>query len=221
MASRQSTGSRRTESAGRGARPGVRKRNPRGEGERLRAALIDAAGELLLEQGSADGLSIRAVTARAGVSPTALYLHFADMEELLRAVCDEAFEELGAFLLGAAADHAGDPVAEIRAMGQAYIAFAQRRPGLYRILFATPGRWVGADRPLEEDPGAEVLGALIDATGRCFADDRDPAAVALQMWTSLHGYVSLRAVMPEAAPQLAWPSPEDFLEQLYRAQLSS
>lgn len=219
MASRQGTGSRRTAGAGRGARAGARKRNPRGEGERLRAALIDAAGELLLEQGSADRLSIRAVTARAGVSPTALYLHFADMEELLRAVCDEAFEELGAFLLGAAAEEAGDPVAEVRAMGRAYIAFAQRRPGLYRILFATPGRWGGGERPPEEDPGLQVLRALIEATGRCLSDDRDPAAVALQMWTGLHGYVSLRAVMPEAAPELAWPAPEDFLEQLYRAHL--
>ena len=60
--------------------------NPRGQGERLRTALLDAARDLLLELGDQSKLSVRAVTARAGVTPNALYLHFADKEALLRAV---------------------------------------------------------------------------------------------------------------------------------------
>jgi AcrR family transcriptional regulator len=48
----------------------TRSRNPRGQGERLRAALMDAARDLLLELGDQDKLSVRAVTARAGVTPT-------------------------------------------------------------------------------------------------------------------------------------------------------
>lgn len=162
------------------------------------------------------------MTARAGVSPTALYLHFADMDELLTAVCDEAFEELGAFLEQAAAEHPGDPAGEIRAMGEAYVAFAQRRPGLYKILFATPGRFGTPTRAPEEDPGLRALMTLIGATARCVTDDRDPAAVALQLWAGLHGYVSLRAVMPEPlGPEFAVPQPGEFLEQLYRAHIGS
>ena len=39
--------------------------NPRGQGDRLRGALLDAARDLLLELGDQSKLSVRAVTARA------------------------------------------------------------------------------------------------------------------------------------------------------------
>jgi AcrR family transcriptional regulator len=143
----------------------TRTRNARGEGERLRAALMEAAAELMLEHGSAERLSIRSITARAGVSPTALYLHFTDKEELLRAVSAEAFEELGRYLREAAAVHPDDPAARLRAMGEAYISFAQERPGHYRILFATPGRVAASvpARPSDADAGTRVLAQLVSS----------------------------------------------------------
>jgi AcrR family transcriptional regulator len=198
---------------------GTRKRNPRGEGERLRAALMEATVELLLEMGSSEGLSIRAVTSRAGVSPTALYLHFADKQELLRAVCDEAFEELIAFLEQAAAGAGGDARAQLEAMGLAYLRFAHQRPALYRVLFATPGRFGGGERPPEEDPGKRALEALVEVTTRAVPDDPDPLGVALQLWTGLHGFVSLQGVMPEISQKMHWPSDEDFLRGLTRSHL--
>jgi len=94
----------------------------------------------LLEHGDADRLSIRAVTAGAGVSPTALYLQFAGMEELLQAVSDEAFEDLGDYMRAALEGQGEDPDARLQAIGEAYVRFAEQRPGHYRILFATPGR---------------------------------------------------------------------------------
>ena len=198
-----------------------RKRNPRGEGERLRAALMEATVELLLERGSSDQLSIRAVTSRAGVSPTALYLHFADKQELLRAVCDEAFEELIAFLGEAAAGHDGDALGQLEAMGAAYLDFAHQRPALYRVLFATPGRFGGAERPPEEDPGKRALGALVEVTARAAPEHPDPLGVALQLWTGLHGFVSLQSVMPEIGQKMQWPSDGEYLKALIRAHLGS
>ncbi len=200
---------------------GTRKRNPRGEGERLRAALMEATVELLLEHGSSDQLSIRAVTSRAGVSPTALYLHFADKQELLRAVCDEAFEELIAFLEQAAAEADGNARVQLEAMGLAYLKFAHQRPALYRVLFATPGRFGGGERPPEQDPGKRALEALVEVTTRAVPDDPDPLGVALQLWTGLHGFVSLQSVMPEIGQKMRWPSDEDFLRGLTRSHLES
>lgn len=196
-----------------------RTRNPRGEGERLRAALMEAAGELLIENGSAERLSIRSITARAGVSPTALYLHFSDKDELVAAVCDEAFEELGSYLRSASASQK-DARAQLRAMGEAYVSFAQERPGLYRILFAT--RMPGGGRPdhldaPEEDPGMQAFGELVRVVGECLAGGTDPRPVALQVWTALHGYVTLR----QAMPRFDWPTPEEFLDQLYLAQVGA
>ncbi|HUA10635.1 MAG TPA: TetR/AcrR family transcriptional regulator [Solirubrobacteraceae bacterium] len=195
----------------------ARKRNPRGEGERLRSALMDAARELLLEHGNADALSIRNITARAGVSPTALYLHFADKEELLGAVCDEAFEEFGGYINAAAAAHAADPREQILAMGEAYVAFAQQRPGVYRILFATPGRFGMTPGPNEKDPGIQALDALIAAAAKCLPPGHDPRAAALQLWTAMHGYVSLRQVMPD----FEWPSSSEFLHAMSVAALGA
>ena len=78
-----------------------RTRNPRGQGERLRESLTGAARELLLELGDQDQLTVRKVTARAGVSPNALYLQFAGKEELLNAVMLTSYRELRAFLRAA------------------------------------------------------------------------------------------------------------------------
>jgi AcrR family transcriptional regulator len=55
-----------------------------------------AVSELLDTESDVEGLSVRMVTRRAGVSPTALYLHFADLDELVRAVKAECFGALGA-----------------------------------------------------------------------------------------------------------------------------
>ena len=194
----------------------ARKRNPRGEGERLRAALMDATVELLVERGTADGLSIRAITERAGVSPTALYLHFPGKEELLWAVCDAAFEELLAYLQEAEAAHDGDPRAQLQAMGEAYVRFALQRPSLYRIAFETPVPLGGDASALpEDDPGMLAFAGLVRATERCLPKGRAPGPVALQLWAALHGFVSLRAMMPK----FAWPDTASFLSEVFDAHV--
>ena len=197
----------------------TRKRNPRGEGERLRASLIEATGELLLERGDADRLSIRAVTARAGVSPTALYLQFAGMDELLQAVSDEAFEDLGGYMRSALGAQGEDPRARLQAIGEAYVRFGEQRPGHYRILFATPGRDGRKELLGEEDKGVgkEVFDLLLASTADCLPQGSDPMPVALQLWTTLHGYVSLREVMPG----FAWPDVADFQRQLHAAHFDA
>ncbi len=199
--------------------PDTRQRNPRGEGERLRAALMEAAAELLLEHGSADRLSIRSITARAGVSPTALYLHFESKEELVRAVSIAAFQDLWDFLRAAIEANEGDPRAQLEALGVAYVDFAQRRPGHYRILFATPGRLTAAGPPgtAEDDPGVRALELLLTVTARCLPAGADPEPVAKQLWIGVHGFVSLRAALPD----LDWPNAEDFLRSLHAAHLGS
>ena len=77
-----------------------RARSPRGSGEDLREALV-AATAGLLETQDLNSLSVRTVTSATGVSPTALYLHFADLAELLRAVKARFFGELRDSLLAA------------------------------------------------------------------------------------------------------------------------
>ena len=161
------------------------------------------------------------MTARAGVSPTALYLHFADKQELLRAVCDEAFEELIAFLgrppraratTGARSSRRWVPrTSSSRASNRLSTACCS----------ATHGSYGGGERPPEEDPGKRALGALVAVTARAAPEHADPLDVALQLWTGLHGFVSLQSVMPDIGQKMHWPADEEFLQGLVRAHLGS
>ena len=71
-----------------------------GEGESTRQRLLAAALELVEEEG-VEALSMRRLAARVGVSATALYRHFADKDELLQHLVDEANLELGRYLFPA------------------------------------------------------------------------------------------------------------------------
>ena len=88
--------------------PMKRRRAPRGSGEQLRDEILDATTDLLLETGHAKAVSIRSVAQRVGVTPPSIYLHFADKDALLDAVCARYFEKLDEEMQAAAA---GQPVA--------------------------------------------------------------------------------------------------------------
>src|SRR5579859_429691 len=85
-----------------------RRRNRRGQGERLRDEVIAAAGALLAESGDAGRLSLRGVAKQVGIAPTSVYLHFPDVEHLVAAVVAQACAELGDALAAAGRDEA-DP----------------------------------------------------------------------------------------------------------------
>jgi AcrR family transcriptional regulator len=197
-----------------------RTRNPRGQGERLRVALMDAARDLLLELGDQDKLSVRAVTARAGVSPNALYLHFADREELLSAVIIASYEELRSFLRAAVPQEA-EPAEQLRALGCAYFDFAAQRPGIYRVLFMTKLR-EGVPMPAPGDPvggrdeGVDTFNDLLAIVTACLPPDGpDPFTQAAYFWTGLHGYAALCLVIP-AFP---WPTAQEYVERMIQIHI--
>lgn len=191
----------------------TRPRNARGEGEKLRGSLMDAARELLLELGDQDKLTVRAVTARAGVSPNALYLHFADREALLSAVMLTSYNELRSFLRAAAATQT-QPLEQLRALGRAYCEFAERHPGIYRVLFMTkiragmpvpvPGGPVGLDE------GADTFHDLSALVALCVAPGVNAFERAAYLWAGMHGYIALRLVLDE----FPWPSPGGYIDRL-------
>lgn len=113
-----------------------RRRNPRGQGDRLRADIIEAASRLLADP-AAPPLTLRGVARAAGVAATSVYLHFADTDELVLAVADQHFGEMFA-AQEAARDAAATPREAVRAMALAYCDFGLANPGLYQVMFASP-----------------------------------------------------------------------------------
>src|SRR5215470_5383264 len=104
-----------------------RQRNPRGQGERLRDDIIEAASRLLADP-AAPPLTLRAVAREVGVAPTSVYLHFDDIESLVLAVIDRRFSELVRVQ-----DEIGDaePCQRVRAGCLAYCEFGLAHPGHY------------------------------------------------------------------------------------------
>ncbi|HEY2656201.1 MAG TPA: TetR/AcrR family transcriptional regulator [Solirubrobacteraceae bacterium] len=210
------------------ASTGARERNPRGQGERLRGALIDSAIELLADLQNVDALSIRAVTARAGVTPTALYLHFADKEALIEAVKERCFAELISYCSRARAAAPDEPRAKLEAGCGAYIQFSTERPGYYRVLFHTPH--VTDEPPPAPDltalkqaqtewpPGAvEALGQLIESVHECLPPGTDPVLPSMMIWGGLHGYIGLRRSIPDGP----FPPTADYVKRLVDAHAPS
>ncbi len=196
----------------------TRKRNPRGQGDRLRVALMDAARDLLLELGDQEKLSVRAVTARAGVAPNALYLHFADKDALLSAVMNASYTELRAFLRAAVPEDA-PALEQLRAFGLAYLQFAAQRPGIYRVMFMTriregvpvpaPGAAAGVDEAVD------TFNDLTQIVTRCLDGESDPFTQSAYLWAGFHGLASLRL----AIPTFPWPAERDYVERMLGAHI--
>src|SRR3954466_8276214 len=110
------------------ASPAPRRRRPRGS---LRPELILDAAEAVAAQGF-DALSMRAVAARLGAVPMALYNHFATKEELVDAILDRVFRRSRP---QATSDHWTD---DLREFARAHRRLLVEHPWAVAPLFTRP-----------------------------------------------------------------------------------
>ena len=101
-----------------------------------RRDLLAAAGALL-DEGGPEAVTLREVGARAGVSRSAPYRHFADKAQLLAAVASEAWQEIGRALEHLAASGRDAPNA-LRGALVTFVDLGCTRPYRYRLMFSTP-----------------------------------------------------------------------------------
>jgi AcrR family transcriptional regulator len=167
----------------------------------LKRALL-AAGIALARTGGPDAVVLREATRRAGVVPNAAYRHFESRQALLAAVRAAALsllavameEELAALprkLRAAKAARAG-----LRAVGTAYLRFAQSETGLFRTAFSTPEESKISDDPAKAGhSGRNPFQLLSDALDRLVAAGLLPAArrpgAEYLAWSTVHGLAML------------------------------
>lgn len=198
----------------------LRRRNPRGGGDRLRAEIIEAATRLLARLGEDEPFSLRAVAKEADIAPPSVYLHFIDKTALILAVLEKLFSQLAT-----SRDEAEQAVAEaggsawdrLLARSLAYVRFGLERPGHYKVLYE--GRAI----PRLDDPRLAAIGQpMLDRTADLIRDvlqvssvkrAEDAPRLALLLWASLHGVVSLQI----NKPTIDWPEADDLAEQIARA----
>jgi AcrR family transcriptional regulator len=158
----------------------------------LRRALLDEALSTIRAEG-VDGLTLREIGARLGVSRTALYRHFADKRALLAAVATEGFRTLRQQLV-TSWEEGGRGRAAFESMGVAYVRFAAANPSHYRVMF---GGFVDPDA-CDPELSAEAAGAfqaLVDALAALQSDGtmraEDTVTMARFVWAVVHGVAML------------------------------
>ena len=190
-----------------------RTRLRKGEGRQLRDEILDAAERMLLETGSQDAVSIRAVADAVGVTPPSIYRHFADKVALIFEVCARHFTALEAYV-GKACEGVDDPVDKLAALGRAYITFGVANPEPYRIMFMTrpdltPTEFQGMELA-ESASFALLLDCVQDCidAGRFRPECNDAFRLSLGFWARVHGLTSLQVTKPG----MPWPDDPDFVE---------
>ncbi|MFJ9712869.1 TetR/AcrR family transcriptional regulator [Streptomyces sp. NPDC101234] len=161
--------------------------------------LVRAAVGLLAEQGPS-ALKVRSVAAASGLSTMVVYSHFGGIPELMRAVADHGFRELGRAF--AQVPVTEDPIAELFAMALTCRRVARENPHLYDLMFGLSVRTTyrplpAADlRPSGHSPTfreahAHVVAACERLVESGRVERQEPEAMAAQLWSLVHGYVTL------------------------------
>jgi AcrR family transcriptional regulator len=193
--------------------PLKRRRAPRGSGEQLRDEILDATTDLLLETGHEKLVSIRSVAKRVGVTPPSIYLHFADKNTLLDAVCARYFERLDEVMQQMARDHAST-VDRLWAQGMAYVRFALQTPELYRIATMGDSR---PGSPVDLTLNSSAFVHLRDSV-QALMDEGiypvgDATVMGLELLTVAHGIAALLI----SRPYLPFGDVEQFADRVLRS----
>jgi AcrR family transcriptional regulator len=173
------------------APPPAHRRKDRYHHGDLREALIAATRQLVVERG-AENFSLADACRIAGVSPAAPYKHFRDRDEILEIVVQQGFDELTDAIIAAIATAGRGTAAGMAAMGHAYLDFAATQTALFRLMF-------GQDRAINNAPTVVETGrgcfthVIGEVEAYCAANQvsGDSQAIALEMWTFVHGAAML------------------------------
>ncbi len=158
----------------------------------LRAALIKAADEII-SKGGIEAFSLRAAAQRAGVSPGAPAHHFGSAKGLLTEVALLAFARFDQYIQDVG--HSGNVVEDVRALSLAFITFALKHPGHFRLMFRND--LVDRSDPrypeISGKPGMRLGRAILAYRGRSEVDLNrfEDAADMLSGLSTLHGLAHL------------------------------
>lgn len=182
-----------------------------------------AAIELGTELGE-EGLTMRGIAARLGVSATALYQHFEGKASILRAIRFHGLSLMNK-CVAPAFEHE-DPLDQIRESAQLYINFARSNPWLYALLFG--GETVAYEAL--NDGEREAIYYSQHAIQRAVArgkesgklrSDIDVATAPFLMWAANHGVAMLLITgrISEQNPAFPIPNENEFIRAFVESEV--
>ena len=192
---------------------GITERRER-EREEVRKKILDAARDLFMTEGY-ERVTMRRIADAIEYSPTAIYLHFEDKDDLVRALCHQDFGRLLAAMEKEAPPT--DPIEWLRQLGRAYARFALENPNHYRFMFMSPMK--PEHKPEPTDPGHQSYEVLRASVARAIESGAlrpgDPDTTSQVLWANIHGAVALLITMrPDCWPR---PPAKDLVEQTIEA----
>jgi AcrR family transcriptional regulator len=168
-------------------------RRRRSDGERTRAAILDAAGRLATVEGL-DGLSIGRLAEHTGMSKSGLFAHFGSKEELQLATVTAA-EAVFASEVTEPALEEPDGLARLEALSEGYLSYVTRGVFPGGCFFASIATEFDArpgpvkERVMEFMSGwmGELRAAVVAAqAGGELAADTDPDQLAFEVEAALN-----------------------------------
>ena len=196
---------------------GVKQRREREKSE-TRDKILDAARELFVSEGY-EGVSMRKVAEKIEYSPTAIYVHFGDKNELFHELCRQDFARLQEVV---ATEMPSDPIERLQKIGRNYIQFGERFPNHYVFMFMTPHpehELDEMDREIVGNPEVDAYAflkrAVQDAINAgCFREGvQDAELVSQTLWASVHGVISLN-IAKGKDPWVEWRPLRDRAEMM-------
>lgn len=177
----------------------------------LREAIIKVSLELGSELGE-EGLTMRGIASRLGVSATALYQHFESKSQILNEI--RSFGVEGLWNAMAPANEIEDFVDRLTSMVVRYVEFARANPWLYTVLMEhEETNW---EKVKEEDvdsalkPLIELRKTLEYGQGQGMISDKvDVATSSLQCWAAVHGLSSLLICGRISEKHPMFPAPDE------------
>lgn len=157
-------------------------------------AILEVAGRLLVDEGPA-GLTMRRLASAAGTSTMVLYTRFGSRDAVIEALLAEGFSRF-ADMLGAVSEP--EPLVHLRALGRAYRRFGLENPTSYRLMWGgmhTGDDWRKVNTSTAAPHGLRAFASLVVAVTRVLAANdrsaRDAEPLAMAVWSTVHGFVSL------------------------------
>ena len=161
----------------------------------LQASLV-TAGLRHVEKNGLNSLGLRQLALVTGVSPTAVYRHFEDLEHLKAAVAKASREVLGKMMqdaLNAAptGKSTKGAIERFLAIGGAYIDFGLKKSNLYEIAF------ICFDSPELEatspSPWEILMQSLVELNKIGCLSDKNFKTAPTIAWSMVHGFAGLAA----------------------------
>ncbi len=157
----------------------------------MRSRILDAARERFLE-GGLDGLSMRGIASKVGVSSMTLYLYYDSRQDIIRHIVAEGFALLNGVL---ASSIKSTPAADrIEEFGSSYVQFAADNPRYYAAMFQylADSRAEGADADaMLVEPSGEALTMLAAVVTDVSGEPDGAEKRAATIWCALHGLAML------------------------------